>query len=114
MPGFALCAAIQAVVSKAEMTRRLPDTRQEAGRLAAQLVREDRDWCLLLHELWSTTVRDPRLRRRFAEHHEVWRSAIEEFLAAQAEATCVELAVPADWGSLGGLGALGRVRDAKR
>ena len=60
------------------------DMAPEASRRFAQLLAGQREWLLLDNEYWSQAVRDPDLRRRYAERRRELRAALGSALAARA------------------------------
>ena len=68
----------------------------EGGRGVTRLIERDREWFLLYIEFWAYAVRNPRLRKRFAEHTQTWRAGIADLIARQTEAMDMELPVPAE------------------
>lgn len=64
------------------------------GRFLEDLVAKDRQWCLLYMEFWSLAARDPKLRRQFAAHYELWRTGIAEMIGLQSRGLGIELDAP--------------------
>jgi AcrR family transcriptional regulator len=56
-----------------------------AGHWAADVVDEQRQWCLLFIEFWSHAVRDDRLRPRLAELYAQWRRTVAELMQLEAQ-----------------------------
>ena len=82
-----LAAAFQQGATPAERIR-------SGGDFLDSLVAKDRQWCLLYMEFWSRAVRDPKLRRRFAQQYEAWRAGIAEMIASQSRELGIELDAP--------------------
>jgi AcrR family transcriptional regulator len=61
------------------------------GRFLDSLVGQDRQWCLLYMEFWGRAVREPKLRRRFADQYEAWRTGIAQIIETQAKELGVTL-----------------------
>lgn len=57
-----------------------PGSAPETGRRVAELMSQQEDALLLQFEYWAQAVRDPKLRRRFAERTEAARAAIATML----------------------------------
>lgn len=71
-----------------ELLRSAPadrDMAPEASRRFAALLAEQREWLLLDNEYWLQAVRDPGLRRRYAEHRRELRTALGSALASRVE-----------------------------
>jgi AcrR family transcriptional regulator len=64
------------------------------GQFLDSLVAKDRQWCLLYMEFWARAVRDPKVRRRFAQQYEVWRIGIAELIEGQSRELGIELDAP--------------------
>ena len=79
-----IAAAFQQGVTAAERIR-------SGGEFLDSLVAEDRQWCLLYMEFWARAVRNPKLRRRFAQQYEVWRTGIAELIEGQSRELGIEL-----------------------
>lgn len=67
---------------------------RSGGDFLDSLVAKDRQWCLLYMEFWSRAVRNPKLRRRFAQQYEAWRAGIAEIIASQSRDLGIELDAP--------------------
>jgi hypothetical protein len=61
----------------------------------AQLLGEERETVLLLHEYWAAAARDARLAVRYGERQGALREALADALASRHEKTGVPLSVPA-------------------
>jgi AcrR family transcriptional regulator len=57
---------------------------RSGGQFLDSLVTKDRQWCLLYMEFWARAVRDPKLRRRFAQQYEVWRTGVAQIIETQS------------------------------
>lgn len=64
---------------------------RSGGAFLDALVAKDRQWCLLYMEFWSRSVRDAKLRRRFAAQYEAWRSGIAQLIESQSREFGIEL-----------------------
>lgn len=60
------------------------DMAPEASRRFVDLLARQREWLLLDTEYWSLAVRDPNVRRRYAERRRELRAALGRALAARA------------------------------
>ena len=58
------------------------------------LVAKDRQWCLLYMEFWSRSVRDAKLRRRFAAQYAAWRTGIAQTIETQSRELGITLDAP--------------------
>jgi AcrR family transcriptional regulator len=67
---------------------------QVGGEFLDALVAKDRQWCLLYMEFWSRAVRDPKLRRRFADQYQLWRAGIAEMIERQSAELEIQLDAP--------------------
>lgn len=83
-----IAAAFQQGVMPAERIR-------SGGEFLDVLVAKDRQWCLLYMEFWARAVRDPKLRRRFAQQYELWRAGIAEMIESQSRELGIDLDAPA-------------------
>ena len=54
----------------------LPERLRQGGEVLTRMVENDVDWMLLAIEMWSQSVRDPRLRERLAAAYEECRQII--------------------------------------
>lgn len=72
------------------------DRIRSGGQFLDSLVAKDRQWCLLYMEFWARAVRDPKLRRLFADQYETWRSGIAFIIDSQATELAIELDAPPD------------------
>ncbi|MFT3866633.1 MAG: TetR/AcrR family transcriptional regulator [Solirubrobacterales bacterium] len=61
------------------------DMAPEASRRFAELLAGQQKWLLLDNEYWLQAMRDPGLRRRYAERRRELRTALGEALASRAE-----------------------------
>lgn len=61
------------------------DMAPEASRLFRDFVSKERQTILLGHEFWSLALRDPKLRKRYAERRAELREALASALDARAE-----------------------------
>ena len=61
------------------------DMAPEASRRLAELIAGQPDWILLDHEYWLRAMRDPQLRRRYAERRRDLRTALGDALARRME-----------------------------
>jgi len=61
------------------------DMAPEASRRFAELLTAQRDWILLDNEYWLRAMRDPELRRRYAERRRELRAALGDALARRME-----------------------------
>lgn len=61
------------------------DMAPEASRRFAALIADQRDWILLDNEYWLRAMRDPKLRRRYAERRSELRAALGDALARRME-----------------------------
>jgi AcrR family transcriptional regulator len=80
------------------ITRDAPADRPTAsavGKGLAQLLGEEREALLLLHEYWAAAARDPQLGSRYQERQAALRKELAEALASRHEKTRVPLSVPA-------------------
>jgi AcrR family transcriptional regulator len=71
-----------------ELLRAAPasqDMVPEVGRRFAEMLAEQREWLLLDGEYWLHAVRDPDLRRRYAEHQRELRMALGAALVERME-----------------------------
>lgn len=82
-----IAAAFQQGVTAAERVR-------SGGHFLDSLVAKDRQWCLLYMEFWSRAVRDPKLRKRFAQQYETWRAGIAEMIESQSRELGIDLDAP--------------------
>jgi AcrR family transcriptional regulator len=73
----------------AAMVTTVAELGERLARQYTALNRTERAWSLLVMEFWPHAARDPDLRRRFAERHEVLKAAtarvVEETLARSGE-----------------------------
>jgi AcrR family transcriptional regulator len=74
----------------------LPERLQRGGQALTRIVNDEADWMRLSVEMWSQSLRDPRLRRRVAEAHEESRQIIARLAAAVAEESGATLPIPSD------------------
>lgn len=72
------------------------DRIRSGGNFLDSLVAQDRQWCLLYMEFWGKAVRDPKLRRRFAEQYGGWRSGIAELIESQSRELEIGLDAPSE------------------
>ncbi len=70
------------------------DRIRSGGQFLDSLVAKDRQWCLLYMEFWARAVRDPKLRRRFAQQYETWRTGIAELIETQSRELGIDLDAP--------------------
>jgi AcrR family transcriptional regulator len=71
-----------------ELLRSAPADRNmapEASRRFAELLAGQQEWLLLDNEYWLQAMRDPELRRRYAERRRELRAALGNALASRAE-----------------------------
>jgi len=71
-----------------ELLRSAPADRNmapEASRRFAELLAGQQEWLLLDNEYWLQAMRDPELRRRYAERRRELRAALGDALASRAE-----------------------------
>ena len=61
------------------------DMAPEASRLFGELLRGERDLLLIQYEYWAQAVRDPKLRRRYANRRKKLRIALGRAIAARLE-----------------------------
>jgi AcrR family transcriptional regulator len=61
------------------------DMAPEASRRFAEVLTAQHDWLLLDNEYWLRAMRDPELRRRYAERQRDLRAALGDALARRAE-----------------------------
>jgi AcrR family transcriptional regulator len=64
---------------------------RSGGQFLDSLVVKDRRWCLLYMEFWARAVREPKLRRRFAQQYGTWRSGIAALIESQSRELGIEL-----------------------
>lgn len=64
---------------------------RSGGQFLDSLVAKDRQWCVLYMEFWARAVRDPKLRRRFAQQYEAWRTGLAELIEGQSRELGIEL-----------------------
>jgi AcrR family transcriptional regulator len=80
------------------ITRDAPAERPTASAVnegLAQLLGEEREVLLLLHEYWAAAARDPQLAGRYRDRQVALREALAGALASRHEKTGVPLSVPA-------------------
>ncbi len=70
------------------------DRIRSGGALLDSLVERDREWCLLYKEFWAQAMRDPKLRKRFAQQYEVWRAGIAQMIEERYRELGLELDAP--------------------
>ena len=70
------------------------DRIRSGGALLDSLVERDREWCLLYKEFWSRAMRDPKLRRRFAQQYEGWRAGIAQMIEERYRELGLEVDAP--------------------
>lgn len=76
-----------------EMTEGAPadqDMAPEASRWFKDLLEEERELVLLSHEYWSRAVRDPKIRKRYAER----QAKLRDELASALESRASQLGAP--------------------
>jgi AcrR family transcriptional regulator len=61
------------------------DMAPEASRLFGELLRGERDLLLIQYEYWAQAVRDPKLRRRYANRRKKLRIALGRAISARLE-----------------------------
>src|SRR4051794_10151640 len=61
------------------------DMAPEASRVFGELLRGERDLLLIQHEYWAQAVRDPRLRRRYANRRKKLRIALGRAIGKRLE-----------------------------
>ncbi|MFL5907843.1 MAG: TetR/AcrR family transcriptional regulator [Solirubrobacterales bacterium] len=61
------------------------DMAPEASRVFGELLRGERDLLLIQYEYWAQAVRDPKLRRRYANRRKKLRIALGRAIAARLE-----------------------------
>jgi AcrR family transcriptional regulator len=61
------------------------DMAPEASRLFGELLRGERDFLLIQYEVWAQAVRDPKIRRRYANRRRKLRAAMGRAIAARLE-----------------------------
>ncbi|MDQ3985896.1 MAG: TetR/AcrR family transcriptional regulator [Actinomycetota bacterium] len=76
------------------------DTAEErlvnGGRFIDAMAIGKTEWCRLYMEFWAASVRDRKLRRRFAQQYEMWRSGIAQMIDAGARDLGMTLDAPAE------------------
>jgi AcrR family transcriptional regulator len=76
------------------------DTAEErltnGGRFIDAMPVNNTQWCRLYMEFWAASVRDPKLRRRFAQQYQMWRSGIAQMIDAGARDLGITLDAPAE------------------
>jgi len=80
------------------ITRDAPTDRPTAsavGKGLAELLGEEREALLLLHEYWAAAARDARLAARYRDRQTALREALAEALTSRHEKTGVPLSFPA-------------------
>lgn len=71
------------------------DAGREVGGRYMQLLSEDPELVLLMVEYWLMAVRDPKLRKRYAERQAAWRQALAEALKVrQSRRGTPEVGIP--------------------
>lgn len=78
-------ARVRAMIELTESAPAEKDMAPEASRRFFELLQEERQFVLLSHEYWSRAVRDPEVRKRYAERHANLRTALAKALAARAK-----------------------------
>ncbi len=71
---------LQQIALAFQQGRTAADRIRAGGALLDSLVERDREWCLLYKEFWAQAMRDPKLRKRFAQQYEVWRVGIAQMI----------------------------------
>jgi AcrR family transcriptional regulator len=72
------------------------DPTPAVSRGLAQVVDEERNLFLLMHEYWALAVRDPELRERYRERQRSLRTAVAHTLASRQEASGLPLPLDAE------------------
>ena len=74
----------------------LPERLRKGGEVLTRMVEEQIDWMLLASEMWSQSVRDPRLRERLAATYEGCRQVIARGVDAMEHELGVRLPIPSE------------------
>jgi AcrR family transcriptional regulator len=87
---------LRALLERTEGAAAEEETAPSVSRGLAEVVDEQRQLFLLMHEYWSLAARDPSLRERYAERQRSLRAGLARAIAARHEATGVPLTTSAD------------------
>ncbi len=66
------------------------------GMFVAALVTEEPEWCKLFTDLWMESVRNERVRKRFADQYATWRASIGMMIEAQHQELGVHVSIDTD------------------
>lgn len=72
----------------------LPERLRHGGEVLTRMLEEEADWMLLSNEMWSHSVRDPRLRHRLADAYEECREVIGALIQDVEDEFGVTLPMP--------------------